>query len=190
MWSACCYHLGKTCNNRLPNAINVSASHKNVVPIQPVSGNIQIIFPSINFTCNGIINQIIGWYQIDETVDLDTNITVETFIRFQIWHPINDSHYKLVSETSLSSATDDLPRVADGLTLQFYSGSIVGFYIESIGYLLRSLTLLKSKNTPQSFLYVTNDKPCVFDISATGVLHFTTIDVEVVLDYGTYVHNN
>lgn len=183
-------YIGKTCNKDLPNNINVSANAKQVLAIQPVSGNVQILFSSLAFTCNGTINQITAWYQIHAEVNGNSSIIVDTSIKFQIWHPTSHSQYKLVSETSLPSAIDDQPRVVDNLTLPFYSGSILGIYVGSFGYKSGTLTLLTNNDNdvPQSFLYVTNDKPCVFDTTATGVLQSTTVDAEVVLDYGTYVN--
>ena len=108
-----------TCIRGLSNYINVSASDKQIVPIQSILGNIQAIFPSTTFTCNGIINQITGWYQVHVMDDLNNSMIVPATINLQIWHPISDSQYKLVSETSFPSALDDNPRTVNNLTMQF-----------------------------------------------------------------------
>ena len=181
-------YIGKTCNSALPNNINVSANVEPGFPVQSVSGNVQILFPSVNFTCNGIINQITAWYQIIA----DVSIIVETSIKFQIWHPISNLIYELVSEAAIPSAVDDQPVTVDNLSLRFYSGSVIGVYIDAIGDHsgLVTLKLLSNDDVPLSFLHVTNNKLCTFDITSPGVLRFTTIDIEAILDYnGTYVNN-
>ena len=179
--------IGKTCNNDLPNNINVSANVKSEFPVQSVSGNTQVIFPSVNFTCNGIINKITTWYQILAEVSLNVSITVNASIMLQIWHPISSSRYKLVSEAAVPSAVDEQPIIIDKLQLRFYSGSVVGIYLKSSGLGTGSLRLLKSDVIPQSFLRVANDKPCIFDTASTGVLSFTTIGIEAALDYGMLI---
>ena len=177
--------IGRTCNRHLPNNINVSTSDKLKVPFQSVSGNIQVIFPSVNFTCNGNISRITGWYQIFAN---DSNIS--TSIQFQVWYPISNSQYKLVSEAPLPSALDDQPTTVDNLKLQFYTGSVVGIYIVALEFGSGTLTLLRDDDVPQSFLYVTTDKPCIFDTTTTtGLLSVTTIDIEIVVDYGMYMNN-
>ena len=88
-----------------------------------------------------------------------------------------------MSEAPLPSALDDQPRTVDNLNLQFYTGSVLGIYIESL-YGSGTLTLLKGDDVPLSFLYVTTDKPCIFDTTTTGLLSVTTIDIEIVVDYG------
>lgn len=180
----CCFNIGKTCHRGLPNNINVSASDKGIVPIHSVLGNIQAIFPSTTFTCNGVINQITGWYQVHITDDLNNSVIVPASIDFQIWHPISNSHYKLVSEASLPSALDDEPRTVNNLTMQFYSGSIVGIYMHTSGFGPGSMTVLRNNDIPQSLLYITDGKPCTFDASHTGVLSIEPLNAEIVLDYG------
>ena len=182
----CCFNIGKTCHRGLPNSINVSASDKGIVPIRLVLGNIQAIFPSTTFTCNGVINQITGWYQVHIMNDLNNSMIVPASINFQIWHPISDSHYKLVSEASFPSALDDEPRTVNNLTMQFYNGSVVGIYIqiEPFGYGLGTMTILRNNDVPQSLLYITDGKPCIFDTVSTGVLSIEPIDAEIVLDSG------
>ena len=151
-----------------------------------MSGNAQILFPSVNFTCNGVINQITAWYQILAEVGLNVSIIARSSLRFQIWHPVSSSHYKLVSEAAVPSAVDDQPVTVDNLQLRFYSGSVVGIYMESPTRSRRTgtLRLLNNDEIPESFFLVTDDKPCVFDTASTGVVSFTTIDIEVALDYG------
>ena len=154
------------------------------MPIQSASGNVQVIFPSVIFTCNGNISRITGWYQILANIGLNSSVIVQRSIKFQIWHPISSSHYKLVSEAPLPSALDDQPRTVDNLNLQFYTGSVLGIYIDSL-HGSGTLTLLKDDDdVPLSFLYVTTDKPCIFDTTTTGLLSVTTIDIEIVVDYG------
>ena len=189
LWKYFC--VGKTCNKNLPNNIvNVSDSAKEF-PIESVSGNTQILFPSVNFTCGGIINQIVAWYQVLAAADdLHTSSIIQVSIKFQIWHPISDSRYELVSEATILSAMDDQPVMVDNLNLQFYSGSVVGIYIETSrrsGTGRGAFRLLSYSDVPQSFLLVTNDKPCIIDITSTGVLTFADIDIEAALDYGAYV---
>ena len=163
----------------------MSANAQPGFPVQSVSGSAQILFPSVNFTCNGSINQITAWYQLIAEVGI-----IETSINFQIWHPISNSNYKLVSEVAIPSAVDDQPVTVDNLQLRFYSGSAVGIYIESIGQHSGQVTLslLSDGDIPQSFFRVTNTKPCTFDITSPGVLRFPTIDIEAFLDYGKYAY--
>ena len=184
----CCFYIGKTCHRGLPNNINVSASAKGIVPIRSVLGNIQAIFPSTTFTCNGIINQITGWYQVHVMDDLNNSMIVPATINLQIWHPISDSNYRLVSETSFPSALDDEPRTVNNLTMQFYSGSVLGIYIkiQPYEYGMRMMTVLKINDAPQSLLYITDSKPCIFNTASTGVLSIEPIDAEIVLDYGMF----
>ena len=179
--------IGKTCNKDLPNNINVSANVKSDFPAQSVSGNSQVLFPSVNFTCNGIINKITAWYQILAEVSLNVSIIVQASIMFQIWHPISNSRYKLVSEAAVPSAVDDQPIMVDNLQLRFYSGSVVGIYLKSSGHGIGTLRLLNNAAIPESFLLVTNDKPCIFDTTSTGVLSFATVDIEAALDYGMLI---
>ena len=112
---------------------------------------------------------------------------VRSSIKFQIWHPVSNSLYKLVSEAAVPSAVDDQPITVDNLQLQFYSGSVVGIYMESSGPGIGTLRLLNNDDIPQSFFLVTNDKPCIFDTTSTGVLSFTIIDIEAALDYGMLI---
>ena len=125
-----------------------------------------------------------GWYQI-----FANGSNISASIQFQIWHPISNSQYKLVSEASLPSALNDQPTTVDNLKLQFYTGSVVGVYIKALEFGSGTLTLLKDDDVPHSLLYVTNDKPCIFDTTITGLLSVTTIDIEIVVDYGMYVIN-
>ena len=95
-----------------------------------------------------------------------------------------------MSEAAIPSAVDDQPVTVDNLSLRFYSESVVGIYIDSIGDHggLVTLKLLSNDDVPLSFLHVTNNKLCTFDITSPGVLRFTTIDIEAILDYnGMYV---
>ena len=183
----CCFYIGKTCHRGLPNNINVSTSAKGIVPIRSVLGNIQAIFPSTTFTCNGIINQITGWYQVHVMDDLNNSMIVPATINLQIWHPISDSQYKLVSETCFPSALDDNPRTVNNLTMQFYSGSVLGIYKHTSGYGPGTMTMLKNDDVPQSLLYITDGKPCIFNTASTGVLSIEPIDTEIVLDYGMFI---
>ena len=173
-----------TCIRGLPDYINVSTSNREIVPIQSVLGNIQAIFPSTAFICNGVINQITGWYQVHTTDDSNNSMIVPATINLQIWHPISDSNYRLVSETSFPSALDDKPRTVNNLTMQFYSGSVLGIYIHTSGYGPGTMTVLKNDDVPQSLLYITDGKPCTFDTTTAGVLSITPTDAEIVLDYG------
>ena len=175
-----------TCIRGLSNYINVSASDKQIVPIQSILGNIQAIFPSTTFTCNGIINQITGWYQVHVMDDLNNSMIVPATINLQIWHPISDSHYELVSNTSFPSALDDEPRTVHNLTMQFYNGSVLGIYIHTSrsSYGPGTMTVLKNGDVPQSLLHITDDEPCTFDATTAGVLSITPTDAEIVLDYG------
>ena len=180
-------YIGKTCNKNLPNnIINVSDSAKEF-PFESVSGNTQILFPSVNFSCSGIINQIVAWYQV--LANDEPSSIIQASFKFQIWHPISGSRYELVSEAEIPPAMDDQPVMVDNMTLQFYSGSVVGIYIEAPR---RSeagkgaYRFLSYSDVPQSYLLVTNDKPCIFDITSTGVLTFADIDIEAALDYGMY----
>ena len=183
----CCFLGEMTCIRGLPDYINVSTSNREIVPIQSVLGNIQAIFPSTAFTCNGVINQITGWYQVHTTDDSNNSRIVPAIINFQIWHPISDSNYKLVSETSFPSALDDKPRTVNNLTMQFYSGSVLGIYIHTSGYGPGTMTVLKNDNVSQSLLYITDGKPCIFNTASTGVLSIEPIDTEIVLDYGMFI---
>ena len=165
----------------------MSADAQRGFPVQSVSGNAQILFPSVNFTCNGVINQITSWYQITAGIGSNVNF-INASIKFQIWHPISNSNYKLVSEATVPSALDDQQIAIDNLQLRFYSGSVIGIFIELIRHNGPvTLSLLTSDDTPQSFLRVTNTKPCTFDTTSPGVLRFTTIDAVAVLDYGKYI---
>jgi len=121
---------------------------------------------------------------------MNTSIIVEGFIKFQIWHPISNSHYKLVSETSIPSAVNYQLRTIDDLKLQFYIGSVVGIYVESARNVQVTLTLLTNNENDKShsFLHVTNDKLCIFDTTTTGVLILGTINPKIVLDYGMLLY--
>ena len=63
--------------------------------IQFASGSVQVLIPSINFTCSGsILNWVFGWLRTTEH---------DSFIELQIWRPVGgDGGYIKVGGTAIN----------------------------------------------------------------------------------------
>ncbi|XP_065899431.1 uncharacterized protein [Dysidea avara] len=138
----------------------------------------QIIYPSAQFNCNGIITQLKGWYQVIN----DPGI-VEAPVLFQVWHSINQSHYGLVSEVGIPPAADMTAITVNNLSLPFYNGSVVGIHIEFPGTGAQFVSIKRDVNqfsAPRAY-YLIGTRHCVADVNEGAFQSFYL--PEVVISY-------
>jgi len=141
----------------------------------------QIIYPSAQFDCNGVITQLKGWYQIVNNPGI-----VEAPVLFQVWHPINQSHYGLVSEVGVPPAIDMTAITVNNLSLPFYNGSVVGVHIEFPGTGAQFVSIKRDINqfsAPLAY-YLIDTKPCVADVTEGNFQSLYLPEVEI--SYGKY----
>ena len=143
-----------------------------------MSQHLQILFNGIVFQCSGNITQLTTWYQV-------CGSEIEDPLTFQIWHPINDTYYKLLSEVTVPSAIDDELVTVSNLSMPFYKGSFVGVFIEFPGtrYNLINIIIRNLDNTPRGFV-VAGNKLCEFDVISQGIAKLQAYSPEIVLTYG------
>ena len=143
-----------------------------------MSQHLQILFDGIVFQCSGNITQLTTWYQV-------CGSDIKDLLTFQIWHPINDTFYKLLSEVTVPSAVDDELVTVSNLSMPFYEGSFVDVFIESPGrgYYLRNIMIRNLDSTPRGFV-VSGKKLCEFDVISQGIAILQAYSPEIVLTYG------
>ena len=165
---------GDDCISDLPNCLPSTFDTTTL----PLSEHTQILFNDIDFQCSGIITQVKTWYQIPDS-------DLELPFAFQIWDPINDSYYELLSEVMIPPAVNNTPVTMDNLRLPFYNGTFVGIFIQSPGegFQLKNIMRRSVENIPSGF-YVFGYKLCEFDVVKEGVALAKAYSPEIVITYG------
>ena len=162
------------CVNDLPYCLPPVFSKTNL----PVSQHLQILFNDIVFQCSGNITQLQTWYQVHGS-------DIEDPLIFQIWHPVNSTYYKLLSEVTIPSAVDDELVTVNNLSMPFFTGSFVGAFIKSSGkdYEFINIMIRNVENIPNGFVVLGN-KLCEFDVISQGIAKLQAYSPEIVLTYG------
>ena len=144
----------------------------------PLSEHTQILFNDFDFQCSGIITQVKTWYQIPGS-------DIESPFAFQIWHPVNDSYFELLSEVMIPQAVNNTIVTIDNLRLPFFYGSFVGIFIQSPGEDFQLVNIMRRsvENVPSGF-YVLGRKLCEFDVVTEGVALVKAYSPEIVITYG------
>ena len=147
----------------------------------PLSEHTQILYNDLVFQCSGYITQVRTWYQAPGS-------DIEAPLAFQIWHPVNDSYFKLLSEVMIPPAINDTLVTIDNLRLPFFNGSFVGMFIQSPrdGFQIVNIMRRSVENIPSGF-YVFGRKLCEFDVVNEGIAIARAYSPEMVITYGKYV---
>ena len=139
---------GQTCTDD----VNVQQAYNNVI-----SPNRTVIFPRLNFTCNGRITNIgVG---INDTTGILSVNNGTNFPYIQVWRqsPTSQLNYSLVDQVQIQSdhLNTQLTYLEANIsltgnnTIQFLSGDVIGFYAPSdSGYIIRDI------QTPGYVMYV------------------------------------
>ena len=141
----------------------------------------QIIFKDIRFQCSGNITQVQTWYQIP-------GINIKNVFAFQIWHPINDTYFKLLSEVFVPPAVHRYtPVTISNLSLPFFNGSVVGIFMQfpGEGFYFNSILNHPIEDVPES-PYSFGDKFC--NVNVLGNVIVQGYSPEIVISYGMYSH--
>ena len=88
--------------------------------VQFPSGSVQVLIPSINFTCSGsILNWVFGWLR-----------TTDSFIELQIWRPVGeDGNYIKVGGTAINETGGGLVyQYSLTSPLSFQAGDVLGYF--------------------------------------------------------------
>ena len=88
-----------------------------------VSSNRQAIYPEVGFTCNGILHQFVfGASSINKQMDQHPML--------QIWRPVGDTTYLLVSQSTLelTSFSRGLHEYDLPSNTTFQAGDVIGYY--------------------------------------------------------------
>lgn len=149
----------------------------------PISQHLQMLFKGIEFQCSGNITQLQTWYQVHGS-------DIEDPLIFQIWHPVNRTYYKLLSEVTIPSAVDDELVTVNNLSMPFFEGSFIGAFIRFPGdtYEFSNIMIRSVENIPNGYIAL-GQKLCEFDIIRQGIARLQAYSPEIVLTYGKYIYS-
>ena len=170
------YVGNQPCISGLPNLPQTIQQHRRVA----IPSHIQVVFPDIEFLCNGIITQLKAFYQIQG----DPGI-IEMPLTFQVWNKVNTSYYELNAEVKIPQAVGNTPIILDNLTLPFYNRSVVGFFVEFTGSKSSEFVTSfgDSDEIPPGY-YSLGSKLCEMDTNSEGLNFISVINPEFMISYG------
>ena len=149
------YTSGFMSRDRMNAVLNIEARH---LPRQTRSAkNVQVLFPGMNFTCNGTIQSSIFGAQ------WHVNSTNDSFPQLQIWRPIGSRLYIKVGNTTIMTRkkNSELYQYHPSSPLTFQAGDILGYYQPRVPTSKLEL-YLDSRQGQLGHLYTVTNEPTQF----------------------------
>ena len=146
---------------------NIEARH---LLKQSRSTSNQVIFPGMNFTCNGTIQ---SWIFGAEWHEDSTN---NSFPQLQIWRPVGSGSYTKVGNTTIMTTQNDsqLYQYHPSSPLAFQTGDILGYYQPRVATSKLEL-YFENREGHLGYFNTVIDEPTQFVVTNSNMIHFQPV---------------